>query len=572
MKASAYVRTAFVMIEPKRLGLTVALGAHAVVLLLLLGHHRSAPELVPISVEIISQPGGLDSHLLVPQPEVASRFVKSNSKLGPSAYQPRGEQPLVVAKLTRAPNEANRLDEAVYSNDPLTHTPLSDQEIGVQPQPSNLISSTMPASGRGKTDSVEQQHQQTSSLTVTTRSDWQDNPVEDKQLKYSAPGGAVRLTVREASSASLLGTNFGPDFSNDTSERFGLALTKQPNNTTAKSQKIEWSVVDSTNFGLTVFGYQNEVGSGFKPFGQTKKEFETPGTETTKAGGEVRVGAFSFGFAHSRIANIVDSNANFFTAPDANASFVAAQNSNTNFSAAQNEASVTLALAKLLPGMQESISSLLPNLWASVSDKQTLNTGLGTVAAASDTVSTSFGGTWNWNNGYATVGYWDYSSGKNPGLSAAWSGRGFDANLGTYLSSFGVDAGLSYGQSEGAAVSSQSAGMLYYSYVTVSYKPDKLPAIWLTASAGNYNYNAIATNSVTLSDLYPTLYTDSSHDAYSSLTVGLDLTNWLRSNQTLANSSVKLLYRYSKNDYFDNYVSSVNGTDNLLAMMVQGKF
>ena len=58
-------------------------------------------------------------------------------------------------------------------------------------------------------------------------------------------------------------------------------------------------------------------------------------------------------------------------------------------------------------------------------------------------------------------------------------------------SSFGIDVGFSYGQSEDAAPSWQSAGALYNSNATVSYKPDKLPGVSLTAAAGNYDHNAI---------------------------------------------------------------------------------
>ena len=183
----------------------------------------------------------------------------------------------------------------------------------------HLISSTASATRAGITDFVEHQPP---APTVTRRTDWQANPVEDKEVKYSGPGGAVRMTVREASSAGLLGTNFAPDYSlntDKTAQPFSLASTEWSTNTTAKSQKVELRVVDSKNFGVTVFGYQNEVGSGFKPFGETKKEFATPGTRTMKAGGEVRVGALSFGFAHSRIANTVDSIANFSPTQDTDA-------------------------------------------------------------------------------------------------------------------------------------------------------------------------------------------------------------------------------------------------------------
>lgn len=561
MKASSYLRSiAFVVIEPKRMGLTVALAAHAAVLLvLLLAPHRSSPELVPISVAIIAQSESLDSYRSAPQTVVASRVIKTMRGPEPSATRSADKHPLGVSKLTRAPVEASHLDEAGHLNELFPY-----REVGIQPE---LISSSAPAPRPGMSDVVKQQHPEPPGLTVTKRADWQDQPVEYKELKYSAPGGAVRLSVREASSGGLLGTNLAS---------FGLASTDWPTNTMAKSQKVDWTIVDLKSFGVTVFGYQNEVGSDFKPFGETKQEFAAAGTRTMKAGGQVRLGAFSFGYAHSCTTKTVGSNANFFTAPDSNANFFAAQDANANSCAAGNEASVALALPQLLPGLEGSVSNLLPNLWATVSDKQTLPTGSETAAVANDTVSTSFGGTWNWNDTYATLGYWNYSSGKNPGLGATWSGRGFDANLGMYRSSFGIYVGLSYGQSEDAAVSWQSAGALYNSYVTVSYNPDKLPAISVTAAAGNYNYNAIAYN-VTSSDLYANLYADSSRGTYSSLAVGLDLTNWLWSNQTSRAltgpyPSVKLLYRYTENAFSNNSAQTAKDPNSLVAMMVQGKF
>ena len=551
------------MIAPKGLGLTVAFAAHAAVLLvLLLAPHRSAPESIPIPVTIIAQSQSPDSFLFAPRPEVASRFIRPG-KPEPAAHQARGEQPLVVAKSTRAP--------VVASHFPLTGDPNS---LPNTREVAQLISSTAPATRAGITDVVEHQPP---APTVTRRTDWQANPVEDKEVKYSGPGGAVRMTVREASSAGLLGTNFAPDYSlntDKTAQPFSLASTEWSTNTTAKSQKMELRVVDSKNFGVTVFGYQNEVGSGFKPFGETKKEFATPGTRTMKAGGEVRVGALSFGFAHSRIANTVDSIANFSPTQDTDENyFFTAKNSNA-YSAAQNEASVALALPELLAGVSAPVSNLLPNLWASVSNKQPLHTG-SEPAFSSSTSGASFGGTWNWDNGYATLGYWTYSSDKSPGLSASWSGRGFNANVGMYRSLFGIDAGLSYGQSEDAVAASRSAGALYSSYVTASYKPDKLPAIWVTAAAGNYDHNAIA-SSVTSSDLNANLYADSSHGAYSSLTVGLDFKNWLWGNNQGALGtpypSVKLLYRYTENTFFDNSAHKTNDANSLVAVMIQGKF
>jgi hypothetical protein len=341
----------------------------------------------------------------------------------------------------------------------------------------------------------------------------------------------------------------------ETSQPFGLAPTEWGANAMAKSQKVDWTLVDLKNFGVTVFGYQNEVGSNFKPFGQTKSEFATAGTSTMKAGGQVRVGAFGFGFAQSSIASTEDSEA--------------------NFSAAQQEASVTLDLPHLLPGMQGSsdiTANLLPTLWASASDKSTPNSSLG--AAASDTISTSFGGTWNWKDGYATLGYWNYSSDSRANTDSAWSGHGFNANFGAVYSSLEVDVGLSYGQSGNAVASWQSGGTLYNSIVTVSYKPNKLPGVWASATAGNYDNNAIAYDG-TASDLYAV----STNGEYYSVTAGLDLTTlfWSPENSeasalTGQRSSIKLLYRYSDNLFVDSTAGTTKDADNLVAMMIQRKF
>jgi hypothetical protein len=87
---------------------------------------------------------------------------------------------------------------------------------------------------------------------------------------------------------------------------------------------------------------------------------------------------------------------------------------------------------------------------------------------------------------------------------------------------------------------------------------------------------AIAYN-VTSSDLYANLYADFSRGAYSSLAVGLDLTNWLWSKQTSRAltgpyPSVKLLYRYTENAFSNNSAQTAKDANSLVAMMVQGKF
>jgi hypothetical protein len=228
----------------------------------------------------------------------------------------------------------------------------------------------------------------------------------------------------------------------------------------------------------------------------------------------------------------------------------------------QQEASASVNLGKLVEG--GSVPKLLPTLWLHVGTNQAPTSG-----QASETVTTNFGGTWTWNTGYASLGYWNYSSGKNADLEATWSGHGFDANLGAHRSSFGIDAGLSYGQSEDAAPSWQSARALYNSYATVSYKPDNLPGVSLTAAAGNYDHNALSYGG-TLSDSYTMI----SNGEYLSLTAGLELTSlfWSPEEVDASRPSVKMFYRYSDSLFLDGSANATRDVDSLVAVTIERKF
>jgi hypothetical protein len=527
----------------KRTGPALSMAAHAVIVAAFLVPHQSPPQLIPISIATIAQ---WEHHAL--ESDAVSTSIKPEAKQSSRDISHFAKTGHLVEKPTRA--------SAASNPNYLIHK----RRLAAQPQQSTLVPSARSPVKQYLLDAaplasrrmalIEQQqpeHPDKSHITVTGRTDWQSNLVEDNKLTYAVRGTGVRLTVREASSAGFLGTNFS---GTDTSPSFAQAPNERPVNS-AISQKMDWTVVDSKNFGMTVFGYQNQVGSGFKPFGETKTEFSTAGMRTMKFGGQVRVGALGAGFAQS-VAN--------------------AEDPRVNSSATQSEASVSLALSQLMSDMEPSVSKLLPtSLWASFSDKRTLN--IGPQTGANNTTSTSFGGAWNWDNGYTSLGYWSYSSGKNPALGGAWNGRGIDANFGTFWSSFGLNVGFSYGRSEDATASWQSASALYFSSATVSYKPERFPAIWMTAGWGNYDHNAIL-NGGTLSDLYSV----STKGAYTSLTAGLDLTNWLRTDQiaqakTLTGpSSVKLLYRYTENAISDGSATPRKEGDSLVAVMTQGKF
>jgi hypothetical protein len=419
----------------------------------------------------------------------------------------------------------------------------------------SLSSAAVAANSGGTIDFVEQKSSEASGLTIARRIEWEANPVEDSKLTYSAPGSAVKLTVRKASSAGFLRTNFAHGIgvnNEETSGPFGLSPGLGGAISSAQSQRVDWTLVNLKSFGITAFGYQNEVGRDFRSFGQAKTEFGVAGSSTLRAGSQVRMGAFDFGLAQSSIAKTDGYAGTYFT-------------SSTTDSTVQQEASASVKLAQLVPGGLA--PQLLPTVWLTVGTNQAPTSG-----QASETVTTSFGGTWTWNMGYASLGYSDYSSGKNVGLEATWRGQGFDAHLGAYRSSFGIDVGLSYGQSEQAASSWQSAGALYNSYATVSYKPDKLPSVSLTVAGGNYDHNAI-THEASLSEPHAI----ASNGEYFSLTAGIDLTSlfWGLEEAGGVNKerpSMKMFYRYSDSLFLGGSDNATKDVDGLVAVTIESKF
>jgi hypothetical protein len=458
----------------------------------------------------------------------------------------------------------------------------TDQELQVQPgEPRSVADSGPPSMPERYLWNMQQTAQATGSgimglvedspsLKITSRTDWQSNPVEVDTLTYSAKGSPFKLTMREASSAGFVGSTFTPGYGINTvldSETFSLTPASWGTDAMARSQRLDWTLVHLTNFGVTAFGYQNEVDGNFHVFSQLKNEFGQPGTSTTKVGGEARVGPFGFGFAQSSVDNFVQSNFEN-VAPI------------TTLTAVQQEASVTLDVPHLLLAAQMSsslFSKLLPSLWAGGSD---LHNTLPGQTGPSDTMSTNFGGTWTWNIGRASLGYWDYSSAGNGSAGSAWSGRGFDGSFGVYYGSFGVDASLSYGSSEDAAPAWQSSGALYSYNVTLSYNPEKPPGIWVSAWAGNYNQNAINYDSMVsvLSSPYG-VYANYTNGNYRGMQAGFDLTNWLWAPNASASvarngqrTSFKLLYQYSDDLYLDSSTGTTRSLDNLVAVMVQHTF
>lgn len=544
-----------------RITFSASLIAHSALLAVMLGTVSlkvPLPDLIPVSVMTAPRPDSLGSEVS-PFLEAASKLAGSRNT--PSFAQVDDAQRLVVAKLP----EAFRGSEPGV---PGMRRPRTDDRDDLPPQKvarserSHAVAAGMPsagdetqlrnaagadpAQGGGIVGWVAQKGDKPPDLTVTSRSDWEIDSARFSKVEekvYAAPDSGVRLTVREAASAGFAGTDFtrGVGLSSfETSGPLGLS----PTDGIARSQKIDWTFIDLKDFGVTAFGYQSEVGRNFEPFERTKKEFETAGTRKMKAGANVRVGAFDFGLSQSSIEKTYGSPAG----------------------TVQSEASASVDLPRLLRAAQvtgDLVPKLIPTVWMNASTSQIPMSG-----QADDTVTMSFGGTWSWDMGNASLGYWSSSFGNNANLGATWSGQGFDANVGAYYGAFAVDLGLSYGQSEDAALSWESAGDLYNSSVTVSYKPDKLPGISVTAAVGNYDQNSMAFGST-----FSESYAWSSNSHYISLSAGLDLTSLFWSSEGSGEgSSVKMLYRHSESVFFDSYSDATSDIDDLVAVTVQRKF
>ena len=201
----------------------------------------------------------------------------------------------MVAKLTEPPPEGNQPSVSQMPH-PLASNQSdrpADQEAWAEPQDASSkaasgqplatsetylwnTSQVSPADGSSTKGFVEEQSGQPPGLKITRHTDWEANPVEDNKLTYSAPGSSVKFTVREANSSGFAGSAFTPGFGmqgDENSGAFGLTPVPWGATAMARSQKVDWTLVNLKNFGVTAFGYQNEVGSNFKAFGQTKNEF-----------------------------------------------------------------------------------------------------------------------------------------------------------------------------------------------------------------------------------------------------------------------------------------------------------
>jgi hypothetical protein len=412
----------------------------------------------------------------------------------------------------------------------------------------------------GRTGFAEDRKGEPLGRSVTRSTDLHGNPGEEVEY-VSLPDSSVKVTIREAYGYAGMHQSASSGISDEDPPGFNRV---SDDSALARSQRFDWKILDDKNLSITAFGYQNEIGKEFRPFGKFKKEFAKADTSTTKAGAKVRLGPLGVGFTQSATGNAEPS--------------IEYGDNLPRLAATQQDVNVTLDLPKLLSNIEElsGISSeLIPNLWVSQSDTHPASK---LRSADLETVSTSFGGSWSWDSNQATLGYWNYSSDRPAGRAgSAWNGEGFDATLGLYYSSFGLDLNLSYGHMEDVAGSWQSASTLYDSSITLSYSGESLPPIWATAAAGNFHSSSLLGTALpsagTLTDLE-----EATRNEYWSFETGVDLSGLFWNPETsyfneLAkqHSSIKLIFQYTDNLYLDSE-GPMRSADGLVAMLVQSTF
>jgi hypothetical protein len=519
--------------EPRAICFWLSLVAHLALPFLLLSSpiSRGSPsaEILPIDVGIIR---AINARQCVPDsPLEPDRCGSTRSKSKATTAVINGEERrTALERVTLGSDPSISRAARASERDPGRSEPIDDSRkkaIGEE----RISEATMKTFHKAPRGFVEEADKKvTLGFKSTERTDWEANPVEDRKVIYTSPDKRLKLTVREAYSGGFAATHFASGFGGPSEN--GHIQDEAENSGVARSQRFDWTLLDQGNFGLTAFGYYNEVGRQFVAFGTNKKEFKLAGTNIMKAGAQIVAGAFKFGFAQ---ANIKDAGGG-------------------DNIASMQESSVSVDLKKLVTSLQHMpmFFKALPNsIQFDASNKRGLD------AVSERTVSAGVNGSWDWDSAYASLGYWTYSS--DFGGVATTSGHGVDASFGM---SSGMDVSFSYD------AEAEAPGAMLHTYsASIFYVPDgRLPGFWAQATVGNSYLDPLTGK--------PSAVLLSSTSAENwSYTLGLELRNliWgeraLRGAVPVQQSSAKLLYRN-----ISSGTELARDEDSVVAVMLQRSF
>jgi hypothetical protein len=362
----------------------------------------------------------------------------------------------------------------------------------------------------------------------------QQNYVEDLNLTFATPDDWVRFSVRQSQSTYAADADYlrmlasqNKNRNSPGRERF---LFHEGTEGTAGLQRIDVNVLKSDWLGASVFASHRDVDAYYESLAsqKSKDEFAASNRSGNTGGGKVNFGPVSLTASYTVLGG---------------------STSIASPTETRQDRVVAIDLTDLRKRLGESAPSLLwavapSTIYAGNFSKQTSYDNLG--GGLPDlTNGISAGASWTWNNGTASVGYWNYFLNSQRFGEASYdsSGRGLDANIGVYGSALGYYGGISYRRSDELAPLSRAFNSSYDTYSSITYKSKTaFPDLIWGGAWGRYQYAS-------------PLYNISDDASYWSAAVGFDFTKFLSGSAAATANfaqgagigalSLKAFYRYT---------------------------
>jgi len=418
----------------------------------------------------------------------------------------------------------------------------------------------------GDSDVVREANSNSPDFSFPLRN-WEENRVEDARMNFGMVDDRLELTMRQSHSFYAADRNYLLQLAsrNKNSNTPGLERFLAPNSAEgdADLQRIDAKLYRSDFLEFTTFASNRDVGAYYESFASTKSkdEFSVSNRSTREGGAKVRLGSISLTSAYASGEYLVGIGTPTETRQQQTLAFDFA-----DFRKRTGDALPT-AVWSVVP------SSVFMSTFTKSNQFKTAAEG-----PPDETTGISAGAAWAWGRDYANVSYWKYAvdSRRTDAASYDSAGRGLDATFGTFWRSLGFVGGLSYRRLDDLAPYSRSIENSYDTYLSASYKFDRLPDLSLTGAVGHYDYQSLVGDGPM-------------QDAYWSATVAFDFSKYLGassrpaglasqadserpgSNRTIkepyaGTPTLKLLYRYL-NDASQGFVDINSGSSHLFGIL-----
>jgi hypothetical protein len=313
------------------------------------------------------------------------------------------------------------------------------------------------------------------------RRNWEQNYIQNLNLKLSALEDRVQFSVRQSQSFYAADPNYlrvlaSKDKNKNLSgkERF---LFREVALGTALSERLETKIFESNLVGLSTFASRSEIDSDYESLVSQKKkdEFATANRSNNTVGAKVRLESFSLTNSYTTSSQL---------------------SGGSTATQAGQEQTIGLDLTDL---HQRTGKLLPPAFWALAPSYVYVGnfvrqTSFKTAAEGppDQTTGTTAGATWGWKGGYASVGYYNYylDSRRSGYASYDSAGHGLNASVSAYGPLLEFYAGISDYRSDDLAPYSRAINHGQDAYSMVTFKPAGFPDIVLGGTFGRYEYDS----------------------------------------------------------------------------------